>query len=204
VKLFVKNLTVERAGEAVVDNLAFQVEAGKAVFITGENGAGKSTALRAIAGLMPLAKGHVYLEDETGRRFGEPVREYCHYLGHKNGMKAALSVWENLKFWQDFYGDPVMEIHAALAIVELEHTADLPFHYLSAGQKRRAAIARLIASDRPVWILDEPTSGLDEASVRRFAQIAQTHCQEGGIVIAATHLDLGFPSSQNLHLEPTV
>ena len=197
-KLIVENLTIKRGGEEIVTGIAFEVNAGETLIVTGENGAGKSTTLRGVTGLLPLAQGTVRLFDETGKEFENPVREYCHYLGHQNGMKSALTVRENLLFWRGYNTHPDLAVDEALEEVELEHTADLPYHYLSSGQKRRVAIARLLVNDRPVWVLDEPTSGLDAHSVARFTALCQAFCQGGGILIAATHLDLGLNDTKQL------
>jgi len=177
-----------RAGQEVVSDISFELSAGEALIVTGENGSGKSTTLRGVAGLLPLAHGDVSLQDETGKIFQNPAREYCHYLGHQNGMKPSLSVRENLDFWQKFMGENLLSIEEALEEVDLIHTLDLPYYYLSAGQKRRVAIARLLVSDRPIWILDEPTSGLDAQSVSIF------------ILIAATHLPLGLEKTKTLEI----
>lgn len=199
-KLVVNKMTLLRAGREIVSELSFSLGSGDALMVTGENGAGKSTVLRGIAGLLPIFAGSVYLFDHTGKQFEDPVREYCHYLGHQNAMKSSLSVRENLEFWQKFMGDPLLTVEDALDEVDLLHTIDLPYHYLSSGQKRRAAIARLLVSDRPIWILDEPTSGLDALSVQMFATLANAFCNEGGILIAATHLSLGMKNSKKLEV----
>lgn len=197
-KLTVDNMTLERGGEPIVSGIGFELAAGEALVITGENGSGKSTALRGMAGLLPLASGSVKLTDETGKPFEGPVREYCHYLGHQNAMKSGLTVHDNLDFWRRFNGHPHLAVEEALEEVDLLHTADLPFHYLSAGQKRRVAIARLLVSDRPVWILDEPTSGLDAPSVATFTGLVKAFAESGGILVAATHLDLGINATRRL------
>ena len=168
-KLEVEDLSVDRGGRSIVAGVSFKLNAGEALIVTGENGSGKSTTLRGVAGLLPISSGAVRLSDETGKPFENPVREYCHYLGHQNAMKSNLSVQENLEFWQRFMGEPMLSVREALEEVDLVHTLELPFHYLSAGQKRRVAIARLLVSDRPIWILDEPTSGLDARSVGIFS-----------------------------------
>lgn len=199
-KLSVNNMSVSRAGQAIVENISFELSAGEALVVTGENGSGKSTTLRAISGLLPITAGTVSLADETGKEFENPVREYCHYLGHENAMKSALTVRENLEFWQDFMGEPLLSVNEALEEVDLTHTIELPFNYLSAGQKRRVAIARLLVSDRPVWILDEPTSGLDAQSVNLFSALAQAFCNDGGILVVATHLPLGLARGRTLEI----
>ncbi len=197
-KLVVENLGIERGARPIVSGMSFELRTGEALVVTGENGSGKSTTLRGIAGLLPISTGSVTLTDETGKRFENPVREYCHYLGHQNAMKANLTVGENLDFWQRFMGEPMLSVKEALEEVDLLKTMELPFHYLSAGQKRRVALARLLVSDRPVWILDEPTSGLDARSVGVFSGIAKSFCNDGGILIVATHLPLGIENTKSL------
>lgn len=199
-KLIVENLLLERGGREIISSLGFEIVAGEALIVTGENGAGKSTLLRGVAGLLPLREGKVHLYDENGKPFETPVRELCHYLGHDNAMKSALSVGENLSFWREFCTDPWLTVWEALEEVELGQTHDLPYHYLSSGQKRRIAIARLLVTERPVWILDEPTSGLDAHSVKVFATLCRSHCENGGILITATHHDLGLENTKHLSL----
>ena len=199
-KLTVDNLALYRAGLEILSGINLEVSAGEALIVTGQNGAGKSTLLRGIAGLLPLHKGEISLRDETGKQFENPVREYVHYLGHQNGMKLSLTVRENLEFWQDFMGEAMLSVEEALEEVDLSHTIDLPFNYLSAGQKRRVAIARLLVSDRPVWILDEPTAGLDAPSVRMFTNLAKAFVEDDGILIAATHLPLGLEKTKTLEI----
>ena len=200
-KLIIENLSLSRAGQEIVTDISFELSAGEALIVTGENGSGKSTTLRGVAGLLPLSGGSVTLLDETGKQFEGETREYCHYLGHQNGMKPALTVRENLDFWQKFCGEPDLTIEQALEEVDLAHTIDLPFSYLSAGMKRRVSIARLLVSDRPIWIVDEPTAGLDAQSSKMFTNLCQTFCKGGGILIAATHLPLGIKTEKTLEIK---
>ena len=200
-RLSVENMGLERAGQEIVSGISFVLQAGEALIVTGENGSGKSTTLRGVSGLLPLAAGSISLEDETGKLFENPVREYCHYLGHLNGMKMSLSVRENLEFWQEFMGDKHLGIEEALEEVDLAHTIDLPFNYLSAGMKRRVAIARLLVSDRPIWVLDEPTAGLDAQSVEVFTALTKAFVEDNGILIAATHLPLGLDNSKTMEIK---
>lgn len=205
------NLGVERGERRIVSGVSFTLGTGEALVVTGENGSGKSTLLRAIAGLLPCAQGGIQFE---GRRNGggaadidEDARlgEYCHYLGHQNGLKAALSVEENLTFWQKFYGAnhaaQNMGVEEALETVGMAHVLDIPAGYLSTGMKRRVAIAKLLLSERPVWIVDEPTAGLDAQSTKMFTDIASDFCKGGGILIAATHLPLGLKKTQKLEIK---
>ena len=200
-KLIIENLSLSRAGQEIVTDISFELSAGDALIVTGENGSGKSTTLRGVAGLLPLSGGSVTLLDETGKQFEGETREYCHYLGHQNGMKPALTVHENLDFWQKFCGEPDLTIEQALEEVDLAHTIDLPFSYLSAGMKRRVSIARLLVCDKPIWIVDEPTAGLDAQSVQMFTNLCKAFCEGGGILIAATHLPLGIETEKTLEIK---
>ncbi|MDH4987273.1 heme ABC exporter ATP-binding protein CcmA [Aminobacter anthyllidis] len=197
-RLIAENLSGERGGEAVFDGIGFVLADGEALVVTGPNGSGKSTLLRVIAGLLPHSHGRIAFEG-GGEAF-PTVASACHYLGHQNAMKAALTVQENLQFWRDFSGNGRLGISDALEEVGLGGLGHLPFGYLSTGQKRRAAIAKLLISHRPVWLLDEPTSGLDKASDARFAALMQDHCAGGGIIIAATHLPLGLEGVKTLEM----
>ncbi|MHA6642397.1 heme ABC exporter ATP-binding protein CcmA [Mesorhizobium sp. A623] len=193
-RLIAENLSGERGGETVFSNIGFSLEKGKALVVTGPNGSGKSTLLRIIAGLLPAASGRVAFED-GGEAF-PTVASACHYLGHQNAMKPTLSVTENLCFWRDFCGETQLSTEEALEVVGLGGIGHLPFGYLSTGQRRRAAIARLLVSRRPLWLLDEPTAGLDNASAQRFSGLMATYCRDGGILVAATHLPLGIEAQE--------
>ena len=196
-RLEADNLAGERGGETIFAGLSFALNDGEALVVTGPNGSGKSTLLRIICGLLAPQAGTVELtEDGTTL----PVRAACHYLGHQNAMKPALSVAENLSFWQKFNGDMQMEIDEALEAVDLPGVEHLPFGYLSTGQKRRVSIAKLLVSHRPLWIVDEPTAGLDKASEIRFAEIMRGHMREGGMIVAATHIPLGLESVRALDM----
>lgn len=188
-RLEAENLAGERGGETIFAGLSFALSEGEALVVTGPNGSGKSTLLRIICGLLLPEAGKVELsEDGTVL----PVRAACHYLGHQNAMKPALSVRENLSFWQKFNGAAQTEIDEALEAVDLPGVEHLPFGYLSTGQKRRVSIAKLLVSHRPLWIVDEPTAGLDKASEARFAELMRGHMRDGGMIVAATHIPLGL------------
>ena len=201
-----KDICVDRGARRIVEGVGFDLSNGEALVVTGENGSGKSTLLRALAGLLPLAGGSLnfdLLEEGAGDPF--VIREQIHYLGHQNAMKAGLSVRENLAFWQGFSNEggglDGMDVEEALDFVELPHTIDLPFGYLSTGMKRRVSIAKLLICEKPIWIVDEPTAGLDAKSSRMFTGLAQDHCANGGILIAATHLPLGISNAKTLEVE---
>jgi heme exporter protein A len=195
-RLIAENLGGERGGESVFSGVDFALGDGQALVVTGPNGSGKSTLLRIIAGLLPVAEGRLLLEG-GGEAFPS-VASACHYLGHQNAMKPALSVSENLRFWRDFNGGGDVGVEEALETVGLAGIGHLPFGYLSTGQRRRAAIAKLLVSHRPLWLLDEPTAGLDKASEARFAGLMGKHCAEGGMIVAATHLPLGIEGAKAL------
>ncbi|MER9657460.1 heme ABC exporter ATP-binding protein CcmA [Mesorhizobium sp. M0152] len=195
-RLIAENLGGERGGETVFSGIGFALDRGQALVVTGPNGSGKSTLLRIVAGLLPKAEGRLLIEG-GGDEFPS-IASACHYLGHQNAMKTALSVTENLRFWRDFNGRGSVGVEAALETVGLDGIGHLPFGYLSTGQRRRAAIAKLLVSHRPLWLLDEPTAGLDKASEARFAGAMARHIEDGGIVLAATHLPLGLEGARGL------
>lgn len=196
-RLVADNLACERSGRAVFANIDFTLESGEALVVTGPNGAGKSSLLRVLAGLLEPAAGTIRLEGASDER---TLPEEAHYVGHRDALKPALTPRETLDFWQAMLGRPLQAADEALERMGLGHAADLPSAYLSAGQRRRLALARLLVSGRPVWLLDEPTSALDAGSQTLFAEIVRGHLAGGGLVIAATHVPLGFESPRSLLL----
>jgi len=197
-RLVAENLEGRRGGEAIFSGIGFALSRGQALVITGPNGAGKSTLLRVVAGLLPRTAGRLSLEG-GGEEFPS-VESACHYLGPDNAMKTALTVSENLSFWQAFFGRPHLSVMEALETVGLETIGHLPFGYLSTGQRRRVSIAKLMVSRRPVWLLDEPTSGLDRRSEAHFSELMRAYLADGGIIVAATHLPLGLEGVQELRM----
>src|SRR5580658_8325314 len=177
-----------RGGREVFSGLDFEASSGEALAVTGPNGSGKTSLLRLVAGLLTLAGGSIDLE---GSEPELTLPEQAHYLGHRDALKPALSVLENLCFWRDFLGGEGFDAAASLAAVGLDHAAHLPAAFLSAGQRRRLSVARLLAVRRPVWLLDEPTSALDAAGQSQFAGLMKDHLARGGLIIAATHTPLG-------------
>jgi heme exporter protein A len=182
-----------RGGREVFAALDFEASSGEALAITGPNGAGKTSLLRLIAGLLTVAAGSIDLE---GGEAELSLPEQAHYLGHRDALKPALSVLENLIFWRDFLGGEASDPTGSLAAVGLDHAARLPAAYLSAGQRRRLSIARLLAVRRQVWLLDEPTNALDTAGQSLFAGLMQDHFARGGLIVAATHAPLGLPARE--------
>lgn len=186
-----RGVTCVRGGRNVFSGLDFAASSGEVLAVTGLNGSGKTSLLRLIAGLLSPAEGRIALEGGEGEL---TLPEQAHYLGHRDALKPALSVMENLLFWRDFIGGAVFEGDASLTAVALDHAAHLPAAYLSAGQRRRLSLARLLAVRRPVWLLDEPTSALDTAGQELFAGLMRDHLARGGLIVAATHTPLGIES----------
>ena len=200
-RLFGRSLTLDRGGRRVLSDLSFEAAAGSALVVTGANGAGKSTLLRLIAGLLRPVAGDLGLDG------GDPeltIPQQCHYFGHMDALKPQLSVEENLGFWRAFTGSADATVFEALARVGLARLASLPAAYLSAGQRRRLAFARLLVTKRPIWLLDEPSSALDAASEARLLEVVGDHLDGGGLVVAATHLALPFARMDSLRLGPSV
>jgi heme exporter protein A len=199
-RLTAVDLACRRGGRDVFSGVSFNIGAGELLAITGRNGAGKSSLLRIVAGLIRPVGGRLWLEG------GDPelsLAEQVHYLGHQDPVKPSLSVLENLQFWATFFAGAI-KVDDALELVGLGAIATLPAGYLSAGQRRRLSIARLIAVKRPIWLLDEPTSTLDAAAQQRVAEFMRSHLSEGGLVLAATHSALGPSNIQELSLDRSV
>lgn len=188
------DLTCVRGGREVFTALSFAVDAGEALTVTGRNGAGKSSLLRQIAGLLAIPCGAIRLE---GGDTEWTLAEQCHLLGHRDAVKPSLTVIENLQFWCGFLGaDACLPPMDGLDASGIAHLADLPASYLSAGQRRRLGIARLVAVKRPVWLLDEPTSALDSDAQALLAGLMTAHLKTGGLIVAATHDPLGIPARE--------
>ncbi len=183
------NLSVSRGGISVLEGLNFTLAPGRALILRGPNGSGKTTLLRTLAGLQPPLRGRVEAAPETRV-----------YAGHADGIKSALTAHENLNFWSSIFGGG--DVHAAMAAYELAGLADRPAGALSAGQKRRLGLARLIVAQRLVWLLDEPTVSLDAHATRLFADAVRVHLGDGGAAIMATHIDLGLDEAETLDVAP--
>ena len=177
-----------RGGREIFSGLGFEAASGEALAVVGPNGSGKTSLLRLIAGVLVPAGGSIVLE---GGEAELTLPEQSHYLGHRDALKPALSVSENLLFWRDFLGGTALDPAESLAVVELDHAAQLPAAYLSAGQRRRLSIARLLTVRRPIWLLDEPTNALDASGQKLFATLMGDHLARGGVIVAATHTPLG-------------
>ncbi len=190
-----EQLAAFRGERLVFSGVGFTVAPGGALVLTGPNGSGKSTLLRLLAGLVRAAAGRVLWRGEEALADLTEHGRRVTYLGHQDAVKLGLTVAENLRFW----GAPDAVVRA-LAAVDLAPLAELPARMLSAGQKRRLALARLALSAAPIWLIDEPTLGLDAASVERFGTLLAVHRGRGGVVVAATHLPLPLPDFSTLAL----
>jgi heme exporter protein A len=195
-ELEVEKISLVRGERLVLRELSFRVLAGETVALCGPNGAGKTSALRAIAGLLEVQSGSIVVRTADGQMI-ESVEErgtFVGWVGHQDGNKAQLTPREQLHFYLHYYcceGD----ITEALACAGLSRVRDLPVQYLSAGQRRRLALARLALCPRPLWLLDEPLSVLDQEGKELVRQLIARHCDAGGLVVAATHEPLGVQSA---------
>ncbi|WP_270729881.1 heme ABC exporter ATP-binding protein CcmA [Shimia sp. Alg240-R146] len=181
--LTVSDLTVSRGGIAVLEGVSFELAPGRALILRGPNGIGKTTLLRTVAGLQPAVSGTVTAPEES-----------IAYAAHSDGLKAMLSVEENLRFWAQVFGQS--NIDTAVQAFDLTDLLERPAGTLSAGQKRRLGLARLLVTGRAIWILDEPTVSLDAHSVARFADAVRRHLADGGSTLIATHIDLGLDGDE--------
>jgi heme exporter protein A len=196
-RLNVENLACDRGERRIFEGIAFTLEPGEALVITGRNGAGKSTLLELLAGRLTPAAGTIRLDGAGERR----LPECLHYVGHRDALKGALTAEENLEFARDFLGSPALPPREALEAVGLVHAARLPVAYLSAGQRHWVALARLLVAHRPLWLLDEPTSALDTASQESLRLLLESHRDRGGMIAATTHSPLFLKDAKEIRIE---
>jgi heme exporter protein A len=182
--LFLDNIALERGERRIASGISVRVAGGEALLLHGPNGSGKSTLLRVLAGLMPAAEGMVAWDGVDVAQDREAHRARLTYLGHQDALKGGLTALENLQFWADFNGGSA---EAALKAFGLAKVADRPARILSAGQKRRLALSRLVLSDAPLWLLDEPVTALDTEARASFVALLRRHLTAGRLAIIATH-----------------
>jgi len=201
-RLSASSIAIERGGRRLFADLSFDAAAGQALIVTGPNGSGKSSLLRAIFGLLPLAAGRIAWE---GGAAEASLGDEAHYFGHLDALKGALSAAENLSFWAASLAAPkpagAASVAGALERVGLAHVGDLPAHALSAGQKRRVALARHLVAARPLWLLDEPLGALDAAAQSRLHELMCDHLGAGGLLVASTHAPLGLEGARTIQLD---
>lgn len=195
--LIVEGLSVERGAREVLSGFSLQVEPGESVLLMGANGAGKTTLLKTIAGLLAPAAGTIIL---TVGETEMPIAERAHYVGHANGIRSSLTVEENAAFWARFLGNGLESLQPALDRFGLAPLASVPAAYLSAGQRRRLGLVRLLLADRPLWLLDEPTTSLDSNAEDVLADVIDTHTAGGGLAVVATHAPMPIARSRQLTL----
>ncbi|MFW8636862.1 heme ABC exporter ATP-binding protein CcmA [Cribrihabitans pelagius] len=177
--LNVSDLSVARGGLPVLEGVSFTLDSGRALILRGPNGSGKTTLLRTIAGLQPPLRGRI-----------EGAEDRIAYAAHSDGLKPALTVAENLSFWASVFGRNGIE--HALEAFDLQALRSRQAGMLSAGQKRRLGLSRMLVTGRPIWVMDEPTVSLDRTSVALFADAVRAHLAQGGAALIATHIDLGL------------
>ena len=199
-RIAVENLACRRSGRHVFEGISFMLAPGEALIVTGRNGAGKSSLLALLAGRLRPEAGFIRA-DGIGER---TLAECLHLVGHRDALKNALTAEENLSFAQDLLGSPALPPREALDAVGLAHAATLPVAYLSAGQRRRVALARLLVAHRSLWLLDEPTAALDAASQGTLLDLMRTHLAGGGLIVAATHSPLAIAGGKELRLDRKV
>lgn len=197
------DLTCLRGDRLVFTELDFRLEPGEALMLLGPNGSGKSSLLRILAGLLRPFRGKLAWDDLDVSDEPDQHRRRVHYVGHLDAVKPVLSAAENLAFWARLggAGDPHAKALEALARLGVPHIAGVPGRYLSAGQKRRLNLARILAAPAPLWLLDEPTVALDRAAVRLLEGIIAEHRAAGGMVVLSTHADIDMPGHRVLHLD---
>lgn len=195
-----RDVTCVRAGRTVFEGLSFTLQSGEALILRGPNGSGKSSLLRLLAGLGKAAAGQLHWDGFGVTDDAERHRSRLHYLGHHDGVKPMLSAAENLTLWTELRGGHREAVLPALERLDLAALADIAGRLLSAGQKRRLALCRLVTVKTALWLLDEPNVGLDSRASERLLDLMKEHCAEGGRLVVATHDDLSLPRSQTVDL----
>lgn len=195
IALALEDLAVRRGDRTLFEGLTLSVSPGEAVVLTGANGAGKSSLLRVVAGLLPPLSGQVRFERASQSLDPSEARaRHLHLLGHQDGFRSGRTAADELAFQVGWCGGTVEAMEAAVRRLALGALMPLEVRRLSAGQRRRLALARLLAAPRPVWLLDEPLSPLDARWRAEVGQIMAAHLEGGGLVLAAVHDPLPLPA----------
>jgi len=197
------NLDCIRGERRVLSGLNFQISDGEILVLTGKNGTGKSTLLRLMSGLLRPHGGELSWDGESISEDPSAHNNRITYVGHAEAVKPAMSVLENVEFWRSVREQPGQSAMDALAAVGIEHLANIPARYLSAGQKRRVALTRALTSGAKLWLLDEPTTALDADASTSFGATIDAHRQAGGMAVISTHTDLGLSDTRHLNLSPS-
>lgn len=198
-----QGLACLRGERMVFAGLDFTLSSGEAVLLLGPNGSGKSSLLRLLAGLIKPAAGRLAWNGTPVTEDREAHSGRIHYVGHHDAIKPVLTVWENLRFWARLHDPEAGDAAAreALERFDMARLAEIPGKLLSAGQKRRLNLSRLLAAPAPVWLLDEPTVALDRASVKRLEAVIARHRAQGGMVVLSTHADIDLPDNREMHMD---
>ncbi len=197
--LVVENLSCIRQERIIFHDVNFSLQPHKALWVKGRNGAGKSSLLRIVAQLLKAAHGQVLWQGKSTSEEPDPFFKSFEYIGHQDALKSSLTPRENLNFWAQYRGTGA--VNDAIQSLELLEIADYPVRNLSAGQKKRSNLARLIACPAPLWILDEPISSLDIHYIDLFRNLLQDHLSNGGMALLATHQDLNIAGIDILDLD---
>ncbi|MGB0682110.1 MAG: heme ABC exporter ATP-binding protein CcmA [Magnetovibrionaceae bacterium] len=194
------DLLCVRGERTIFSSLSFRLEPGGGLVLIGPNGTGKTSLLRVMAGLIKPALGDLTWNGEPISEDPEAHGGRLHYIGHHDAIKPVLSVSENLSFWSKLRGHDLGAVERGLEAFAIPHLMDVPGRFLSAGQRRRATLARLIAAPSPLWLLDEPTTALDKATIKDLERLIQEHRDGGGMVVLSTHADIDMPGATLLDL----
>ena len=193
-----RGVAATRAGRPVFSGADFRVSSGEVLAVTGPNGSGKSSLLRVLAGLLPYSAGLITVDGVCADLHSDTYQEGVCYLGHTDGLKSLLTVWENLAFYSTLRGYSLSRtcIMEAVAFFDLADHVETPVQRLSAGQRRRVALASLVLSPAQLWLLDEPTAALDRSGIQALEMLIQNHCAVGGAVVMSTHeVQFSFPNT---------
>jgi heme exporter protein A len=200
----IKSLACRRGQKLIFRDIGFSLRAGDLLLLTGTNGSGKSSLLRVLAGLLTPVKGEMLWQGMSVAKDPETHRERIHYIGHLDTLKLELTIAQMLGYWGALRGEKTSNVAACLEKLGLGLSTNTPVKYLSAGQKRRLTLTRLIMDEAPLWLLDEPTTALDTQGQEILFGLIEAHRKKGGIVILATHQHIDLPDTRSLSLDARV